>query len=139
MIQRFKKKFSQIKSESEHKGGAVPGVSDDEMWHAQFMVDSAVHPDTNELVPKPFRMAGYVPCNIPILVGLLIPQGVAMTAFWVSLSAISQTRFPETTSKTRQHRTDGDRLVVLVQGPSYKQVYSAMVESNTQCPRQLCQ
>ena len=56
------------------------------MWHAQFMVDSAVHPDTNELVPKPFRMAGYVPCNIPILVGLLIPQGVAMTAFWVSLS-----------------------------------------------------
>ena len=74
----------QIKSESEYKGGAVPGVSDDEMWHAQFMVDSAVHPDTNELVPKPFRMAGYVPCNIPILVGLLIPQGVAMTAFWVS-------------------------------------------------------
>ena len=75
-----------IKSESEHKGGAVPGVTDEEMWHAQFMVDSAVHPDTNELVPKPFRMAGYVPCNIPILVGLLIPQGVAMTAFWVSLS-----------------------------------------------------
>ena len=78
-----------IKSESEHKGGAVPGVTDEEMWHAQFMVDSAVHPDTNELVPKPFRMAGYVPCNIPILVGLLIPQGVAMTAFWVSFSAIS--------------------------------------------------
>ena len=58
------------------------------MWHAQFMVDSAVHPDTNELVPKPFRMAGYVPCNIPILVGLLIPQGVAMTAFWVSLKRL---------------------------------------------------
>ena len=78
----------QIKSESEHKGGAVPGVSNEEMWHAQFMVDSAVHPDTNELVPKPFRMAGYVPCNIPILVGLLIPQGVAMTAFWVSFQLL---------------------------------------------------
>ena len=76
----------QIKSESEHQCGAVPGVSNEEMWHAQFMVDSAVHPDTNELVPKPFRMAGYVPCNIPILVGLLIPQGVAMTAFWVRLT-----------------------------------------------------
>ena len=99
------KNFFQIKSESEHKGGAVPGVTDEEMWHAQFMVDSAVHPDTNELVPKPFRMAGYVPCNIPILVGLLIPQGVviipqgdAMTAFWVS-GTIYQACYLETQSK----------------------------------------
>ena len=52
------------------------------MWKAQLLVQSAVHPDTGEIVPKPFRMAGYVPFNVPILVGLLIPQGVAMTAFW---------------------------------------------------------
>ena len=52
------------------------------MWEAQALVQSAVHPDTGEIIPRPFRMAGYVPFNIPILVGLLVPQGTAMTAFW---------------------------------------------------------
>jgi hypothetical protein len=52
------------------------------MWEAQMLVQSAVHPDTGEIIPKPFRMAGYVPFNMPLLVGLLVPQGVAMTAFW---------------------------------------------------------
>ena len=47
-----------------------------------MLVQSAVHPDTGEVIPKPFRMSGYVPFNLPILVGLLVPQGVAMTAFW---------------------------------------------------------
>ena len=67
------------------------------MWDAQTLVQSAVHPDTGEIIPKPFRMSGYVPFNLPvcsskfftfqplylqILVGLLVPQGTAATAFW---------------------------------------------------------
>lgn len=74
-----------IKSRDEHDGAKVPGYTDAEMWQAATIVESAIHPDTNEIVAKPFRMCGYVPCNVPILVGLLVPQGVAATAFWVRL------------------------------------------------------
>lgn len=52
------------------------------MWEAQMLVQSSVHPDTGDIVPRPFRMSGYVPFNLPILVGLLVPQGMAATAFW---------------------------------------------------------
>lgn len=52
------------------------------MWDAQLLVQSAVHPDTGDIIPRPFRMSGYVPFNAPILVGLLVPQGTVMTAFW---------------------------------------------------------
>lgn len=36
------------------------------MWNAQTLVQSAVHPDTGEIIPKPFRMSGYVPFNLPV-------------------------------------------------------------------------
>ena len=52
------------------------------MWDAQLLVQSAIHPDTGDIIPRPFRMSGYVPFNAPILVGLLVPQGTLMTAFW---------------------------------------------------------
>ena len=48
------------------------------MWEAQLLVQSAVHPDTGDIVARPFRMAGYIPFNVPILVGLLVPQGAVL-------------------------------------------------------------
>jgi len=33
---------------------------------------SNTHPDTGELIPRAFRMSYFVPCNIPIAIGLAI-------------------------------------------------------------------
>ena len=89
-IRQFESLLHQSKNDFD--GEKVPGKSDQEMWQAATIVESAIHPDTNEIVAKPFRMCGYVPCNVPILVGLLIPQGVAATAFWVSSLLLGSAR-----------------------------------------------
>jgi len=40
---------------------------------AQSLVSSAIK-ENGELIPRPFRMCGFVPFNMPILVGLLLTQ-----------------------------------------------------------------
>mmetsp|Transcript_27951 Transcript_27951/g.31299 ORF Transcript_27951/g.31299 Transcript_27951/m.31299 type:complete len:488 (+) Transcript_27951:82-1545(+) len=46
-------------------------VSDRTLWESQRIVDAAVHPDTEEIIPRPFRMSGYVPYNGPICVAMV--------------------------------------------------------------------
>lgn len=36
------------------------------LWEARRIVDGALHPDTKEIIPHPFRMSGYVPFNGPV-------------------------------------------------------------------------
>ena len=70
-----------LRSRNEARGGVVKGLfnpqipnsstgcsgyTNKEMWDAQTLVQSAVHPDTGEIIPKPFRMSGYVPFNLPV-------------------------------------------------------------------------
>lgn len=38
------------------------------------MVDSSIHPDTKEPVPLPFRMSAFVPTNLIICAGMLLPN-----------------------------------------------------------------
>ena len=47
-------------------------LSDAELWQARKIVSAAVHPDTKEIIPGPFRMAGYVPYNGPVCVWMMI-------------------------------------------------------------------
>lgn len=47
-------------------------VSDKDLWKAQKIQQSIIHPDTNEKVMMPFRMSGFVPFNTPIMAGLLM-------------------------------------------------------------------
>lgn len=54
------------------KLGSKCGISDSDLWHYRKLKDSAVHPDTGELIPRPFRMSGYMPFNGPICVGLVM-------------------------------------------------------------------
>eukprot|EP00760_Papus_ankaliazontas_P006043 PhM_4_TR12863/c0_g1_i1/m.24725 len=41
---------------------------------AQKLLDAVVHPDTGEMIPAPFRMAAFVPMNMPIALGMLHPS-----------------------------------------------------------------
>lgn len=52
------------------------------LWRARQLKESAVHPDTGELVPRPFRMAGYVPFNGPVCVAMMASTSTPALLFW---------------------------------------------------------
>jgi hypothetical protein len=58
------------------------GSTDALRKEARHLVDSAVHPDTGQIVPLPFRMCAHVPMNTMILVGMLSSTGVWSTVLW---------------------------------------------------------
>jgi hypothetical protein len=47
-----------------------------------FPQDSAIHPDTGDLVFRGFRFSAFVPVNIPLVVGMLSSSTPAGTIFW---------------------------------------------------------
>ena len=62
------------------------GVSESEMsrklWEAQRISNAALHPDTGDTIPHPFRMSGYVPFNGPICVAMVASQSTSALLFW---------------------------------------------------------
>lgn len=46
------------------------------------MQDSAVHPDTGDLVFRGFRFSAFVPVNVPLVIGMLSSSGPMGTIFW---------------------------------------------------------
>lgn len=55
---------------------------DRELWEAKRIIDAAVHPDTKEFIPRPFRMSGYVPYNGPICVSMVASTSTLPILFW---------------------------------------------------------
>jgi len=56
--------------------------SDEELWAARKLVESAIHPDTKEIIPEPFRMSGYVPFNGPVCVAMMASSSTPALLFW---------------------------------------------------------
>ena len=52
------------------------------LWEARRVVDGALHPDTGEIIPPPFRMSGYVPFNGPICVAMVASTSTMPLLFW---------------------------------------------------------
>lgn len=52
------------------------------LWEAKRIVDAALHPDTKEFIPRPFRMSGYVPFNGPICVSMVASTSTLPLLFW---------------------------------------------------------
>lgn len=50
------------------------GVTNKQLWEAQKVKQSIIHPDTGKVIFMPFRMSGYVPFGSPIVVGMLLPN-----------------------------------------------------------------
>lgn len=62
-----------IKLLEDFKNGKLKNnTKDKDLWRAQKLKQSTIHPDINEKIPLPFRMAGFVPFNTPIMAGLLM-------------------------------------------------------------------
>eukprot|EP01121_Diplochlamys_sp_Union-15-3_P006111 TRINITY_DN16622_c0_g1_i2.p1 TRINITY_DN16622_c0_g1~~TRINITY_DN16622_c0_g1_i2.p1 ORF type:complete len:322 (+),score=38.33 TRINITY_DN16622_c0_g1_i2:52-1017(+) len=63
------------------------GVTKEKLLLAKKIKESAIHPDTGEKIPMPFRMSGFVPFGVPIVVGVLLPNPTMLsTAFWQTLN-----------------------------------------------------
>lgn len=54
-----------------YKSGELTNISEDEIWAAKHLYDSAYHPDTGELMFLPGRMAAQVPFNMSITGGMM--------------------------------------------------------------------
>lgn len=67
-------------SQKQKSGNAV--VSDRALWEARRIVEAALHPDTGDVIPRPFRMSGYVPYNGPICVAMVASQSTPALLFW---------------------------------------------------------
>ncbi|TYZ62203.1 hypothetical protein PybrP1_009796 [[Pythium] brassicae (nom. inval.)] len=67
------------------RSGAITrgDVSDEELWRARRVYESAVHPQTGEVVPIYFRLSAFVPVNIPICAGMILaPPTLVNTVLW---------------------------------------------------------
>jgi len=49
-----------------YRSGTLTGKTEDEIWNAKFLYDSAFHPDTKEKMFILGRMSAQVPCNMTI-------------------------------------------------------------------------
>ena len=52
------------------------------LWEAQRISSAALHPDTGEIIPAPFRMSGYVPFNGPVCVAIVASTSTPSLLFW---------------------------------------------------------
>lgn len=52
------------------------------LWEADRISSAALHPDTGDAIPHPFRMSGYVPFNGPVCVAMVASQSTPALLFW---------------------------------------------------------
>ncbi len=62
--------------------GNHSNIPDEQLWHYRKLKESAVHPDSGDIIPIPFRMSGYVPFNGPVSVGLIMATRTPWILFW---------------------------------------------------------
>jgi sideroflexin-5 len=52
------------------------------LWSARTLVESAIHPDTGEIIPAPFRMSGFLAFNGPVCVAMMLSKSTPAILFW---------------------------------------------------------
>lgn len=84
-LRAAEKELKEFRAKWESDKSVADKLSPDEnarLWDVKTLVDSAVHPDTGEIIPHPFRMSGYVPFNGPICVAMVVSSSTFGLLFW---------------------------------------------------------
>ena len=78
------KSIVQMQKKREENGPVMlPANEIKEIRKAQAVVQSAVHPDTGETIPRMMRLCGYAPVSIPTLFGFLLSKPTTFNIiFW---------------------------------------------------------
>jgi len=74
--------YAEYKRKARRSAAQDDGTADRALWEARRIVESAVHPDTGDWIPRPFRMSGYVPFNGPVCVAMVASQSTPALLFW---------------------------------------------------------
>ncbi|KAF9309521.1 Tricarboxylate/iron carrier [Linnemannia elongata] len=69
---------------NDYNSGKIPANTDPaRLWRAKEVCDSTLHPDTGKPIFLPFRMACFVPTNLLVAAGMLMPNPtVKSIMFW---------------------------------------------------------
>ncbi|CAM9433062.1 unnamed protein product [Ectocarpus sp. 12 AP-2014] len=72
----------------EHRVGEKSGALDKELAAAAAKVDASCNVATGEVIPAPFRLSGFLVCNIPIVAAMLFNKSVyvQVISHWVNQS-----------------------------------------------------
>ena len=85
-VRSLKAKLDAFRSECDANGGKPPvprtTAQNRELWEHQRIVSSALHPDTGDIIPHPFRMSGFLPFNGPICVAMIASTTTPALLFW---------------------------------------------------------
>ncbi|KAI3660402.1 hypothetical protein MP638_002485 [Amoeboaphelidium occidentale] len=83
----------------------------EELWTAKYLVDATIHPDTKEKVFLPFRMASFVPTNLLVTVGLLLPNpSIGSIVFWQWINQSVNVGFNWSNANKTTQMTVGENL-----------------------------
>eukprot|EP00820_Chromera_velia_P008259 Cvel_20358.t1-p1 / transcript=Cvel_20358.t1 / gene=Cvel_20358 / organism=Chromera_velia_CCMP2878 / gene_product=Sideroflexin-5, putative / transcript_product=Sideroflexin-5, putative / location=Cvel_scaffold1820:34563-37753(+) / protein_length=305 / sequence_SO=supercontig / SO=protein_coding / is_pseudo=false len=105
------------------KDGTLPsGVTDETLWEARTRLESAVHPQTDEMVPWMFRMSTFVPVNVPICAGMLFaPNTMFHNIFWQWINQTYNAGF-NFCNGNKSADTDTKKLAMSYAGASFVSV-----------------
>ncbi|KAF8972375.1 hypothetical protein BGZ46_010139 [Entomortierella lignicola] len=68
---------------SDYNSGKITNVEPSKLWRAKEICDSTLHPDTGKPIFLPFRMSCFVPTNMLVAAGMLMPNpSVRSIIFW---------------------------------------------------------
>lgn len=62
---------TQVLARARESGASQPTQ---QLWAAQKIIQSCIHPQTGEVIWQPFRMSGFVIYSMPIVVGMIMPS-----------------------------------------------------------------
>lgn len=92
-------------------GTVPPGVTEDELWSARKIWQAAYHPETREKIFWAFRFSAWMPVNVVVVAGMLLPNlSTAGSVFWQVANQCVNVAFNHANRSASNEMTTGQLL-----------------------------
>lgn len=98
------------------------------LWEAKRIADSALHPETQEWIPRPCRMSGYLPFNGPICIAMISVQSTLPLLFWSWMNQSQNALVNYFNGPKSSANNDDDATIIAIDGALFTS-YSLAVAS----------